>query len=113
MGRRAKERRRVTDRKIRGQRLSEAERAFLIQNARYEGSPYHKRDPGNFGLTPPSRPRPDATLCDEAGLLNKEQAERLLQRAIDRGLVSEASAAGGYPKQLWAYDGGGRRSVGR
>lgn len=91
---------------MRQTRLSDEERAFLRAHAAYEGSPHHKRNPGDFGLTPPSAPRPDKTLCDEAAILNRELAERLFGRAIDVGLVSEAMAAPGFPKQLWIIDRG-------
>ena len=33
--------------------------AWLAQNVKYGGNPQHKRDPGDFDLTPPSQPRPD------------------------------------------------------
>ena len=29
------------------------------------GNPEHKRNPGDFGLTPPAQPRADKTLCDD------------------------------------------------
>ena len=90
---------------IRAERLTPAERDFLKSKARYEGSPLHKRSPGDFGLTPPSSPRPDKTLCDEAGLYLRAKADALLARAIDGGLVSEATAADGFPKRMWAVEG--------
>lgn len=74
----------------------------------YEGSPYHKRNPGNFGLDPPAAPRPDATLCDEAGVTCREVAAALFHEAIRHGIVSEATATGHYPKQLWVVDAGGQ-----
>ena len=105
MGARAREARKETQRKIRAQRLTAEERAFLVANARYEGSPYHKREPSDFGLTPPVNPRPDATLCDEAGVFERAQAGALLSQAIQGGLVSEATPARGFPKQMWVFDG--------
>jgi hypothetical protein len=104
MGRMARDVRKRTVRKIRAARLSTAERTFLLQAAKYEGSPQHKRNPGDFGLTPPSSPRPDKTLCDEAGIYSSRRADELLRVAIERGVVSEAFTDG-FPKQLWAYDG--------
>lgn len=77
----------------------------MRENARYEGSPSHKRAPGDFGLTPPAHPRPDKSLCDEAGVFTKERAEHIFARAIQGGLVSEQTKAGGFPSQLWAVDG--------
>jgi hypothetical protein len=87
--------------------LSKDERAYLLANASYEGSPHHKRNPGDFGLTPPSAPRPDKTLCDEARVFQAGQARDLLVKAIHVGLVSEATATLGFPKQLWVVDDNG------
>jgi hypothetical protein len=107
MGKKATSMRRVTRRALRAMRLTAEERDFLRQNGGYEGSAYHKRSPGDFGLTPPAAPRPDKTLCDEAGLTRRADADALLAQAIDGGLASEATGAPGFPKQLWvlAQDG--------
>ena len=106
MGRRALEVKRVTRRRIREGLLSEEERVGLQQRAAYEGSPFHKRSPGDFGLTPPAAPRPDKTLCDEAGVTTRSAADALFTRAIGAGLVSEATAGDGFPKQLWVVEDG-------
>jgi hypothetical protein len=108
MGKKALEAKRATERTIREAPLTDAERSRLRSEAAYEGSPYHKRNPGDFGLTPPAAPRPDKTLCDEARIFRKAVADELFARAIDRGLVSEATTAGGFPKQLWVVDDLGR-----
>jgi hypothetical protein len=108
MGKKAELRRRVTRRSIREAGLSPEEKAFLRAGASYEGSPYHKRSPGDFGLTPPAAPRPDKTLCDEAGVTGLAAAKSLLARAIDGGLASEGFGAPGYPKQLWVMTEDGR-----
>jgi hypothetical protein len=68
----------------------------------YEGSPYHKRNPGDFGLSPPSNPRPDATLCDDAQIFKKTEAQRLLEAGIERGLVSDATGIDDFPRHIWA-----------
>lgn len=104
MGKKALHARRATVRTIRRAPLSEEERNVLREMAVYEGSPHHKRNPGNFGLVPPAAPRLNKTLCDEARLLDKAAASELFARAIDRGLVSEATTADGFPKQLWVVD---------
>jgi hypothetical protein len=75
--------------------------------ARYEGSPLHKRNPGDFDLTPPAAPRPDKTLCDEAGVTSRKLAAELFDRGIERGLVSDATVSG-FPKQIWIVDREGR-----
>jgi len=104
MGRRAIASKRQTERTIRATPLTEAEKAVLRARAAYEGSPHHKRNPGDFGLVPPSAPRPDKTLCDEARVHGRADADRLFRRAIEHGLVSEATAGDGLPKQLWVVD---------
>jgi hypothetical protein len=106
MGKRAIATRRVTRRTIRSVRLSAEQRDRLLMSAAYEGSPHHKRSPGDFGLTPPASPRPDKTLCDEAGVSKVAIARSLLEKAIRAGLVSEDDV-GGFPKQMWVLDDSG------
>jgi hypothetical protein len=101
MGRKAISMRRATKRSMRATLLTPEERDFLRKNGGYEGIAYHKRNPGDFGLTPPAAPRPDKTLCDEADVIRRAVANALLARAIDGGLVSEGTSAPGFPKQLW------------
>jgi len=38
--------------------------AELAQRVNYGGNPEHKKNPGDFGLTPPADPRPGKSLCD-------------------------------------------------
>ena len=73
----------------------------LAQKVHYTGSPYHKRSPADFGLTPPAQPRPDKTLCDEAGILTVEEAEHWLKEGVRRGMISPI-AQDGFPKHIWA-----------
>jgi hypothetical protein len=72
-----------------------------LATVRYGGNPEHKRNPGNFGLTPPASPRRDKTLCDEAGIFDRDQALMLLREGIRSGLVSEPQGAD-YPQNVWA-----------
>lgn len=104
MGKKALEVKRATCRRIRATLLTESERTFLQENVTYEGSPLHKRNPGDFGLSPPASPRPDKTLCDEAHIEHRATAVALLARAINGGLVSEGTKPGSFPKQLWVVD---------
>ena len=104
MGKKALAVKRATVRAVRSTLLSEDERDFLRTNAGYEGSPHHKRRPGDFGLTPPVAPRPDKTLCDEAGVTQRAMAQALFAKAIEAGLVSNTTAAPGFPKLLWVVD---------
>jgi hypothetical protein len=103
MGKKALQVKKVTMRTIRKTRLSDDERRALRTTATYEGSPLHKRNPGNFGLIPPAAPRLEKTLCDEAGVCDKAVANRLLASAIERGLGSE-DVIDVFPKYLWALD---------
>ena len=68
---------------------------------RYRGNPEHKRNPGDFGLTPPSAPRPAKTLCDEVGIFSRTEAQRLLQAGYEQGLCSVQNR-NGWPQNIWA-----------
>lgn len=75
--------------------------AFLKTHVGYGGNPEHKRDPGDFGLTPPSSPRPDKTLCDCIGIQSRRQAIRLLREGIEKGLISQ-QLRGCFPQNIWS-----------
>lgn len=107
MGKKAATARRATNRRMRSTRLTDEQKAFLREQAFYEGSPYHKRNPGDFGLTPPAMPRPDATLCDEAGVVDSATARHLFTATIEHGLVSD-SGTEDFPKELWVVDNDGQ-----
>lgn len=82
-------------------RLDPAAREGLAASIRYGGNPEHKRNPGDFGLTPPSSPRPDKTLCDTVAIFEREKALALLKTGVMRGLVSERWV-GDYPQNIWS-----------
>lgn len=88
-------------RKLQSPRPNEAERRTLLAQVDYTGSPYHKRNPGDFGLTPPALPRPDKTLCDGVEIFEKAIAQELLQKGILKGLVSEQKH-NGFPQNIWS-----------
>lgn len=67
----------------------------------YGGNPEHKRNPGDFGLKPPSDPRLSKSLCDEAQIFTRTEALELLHAGIDKGLVSDREN-GGWPKNIWS-----------
>jgi hypothetical protein len=73
----------------------------LAQRVSYGGNPMHKRNPGDFGLTPPSAPREGKTLCDGVAVFKRSEAEELLRSGVRRGLVSVHSK-NGWPKNVWA-----------
>jgi len=67
----------------------------------YVGNPAHKRNPGDFGLTPPAAPSGDKTLCDDLGIVRREEALRLLRQGVQRGLIS-VQRRGAFPQNVWA-----------
>jgi hypothetical protein len=73
----------------------------LAERARYGGNPEHKRNPGDFGLTPPFGPRPGKSLCDVANIFRRAEAEKLLREGLRRGLVSDRHE-GDWPKNVWS-----------
>ena len=86
--------------------LTQQQRDSLAGSVKYGGNPEHKRNPGNFGLTPPSRPRPDKTLCDDCGIFDRGIAESLLTSGAKKGIVSIQKKAG-WPQNIWAVTGAG------
>lgn len=73
----------------------------LAGRARYGGNPEHKKNPGDFGLVPPSDPRQGKSLCDVAKIFNRNKAEELLRAGLLKGLVSDRMV-GDWPKNVWA-----------
>ena len=73
----------------------------LAGKVRYTGSPAHKRNPGDFNLTPPSAPRQNATLCDDAGVFKLREARALLKAGATNGLV-DARSDGEFPLLIWS-----------
>lgn len=83
-----------------------AELDGLASAARYAGSPHHKLRPGDYGFDPPVAPRPDRSVCDDKRPVLRDEAVRLLQDGIRRGVMS-ARADGGWPKYVWSVDDAG------
>lgn len=67
----------------------------------YGGNSEHKRNPGDFGLTPPSGPRPGKSLCDTVAIFSRKVAIDLLKEGARRCLISDRTV-GGFPKNIWA-----------
>ena len=82
-------------------RPSEEVLNHLAERACYGGHAVHKRIPGDYGLTPPSSPRPDKTLCDTTGIFLRQVAVELLRQGIRRGLISDWSGDG-FPRNIWS-----------
>ena len=74
---------------------------FLSQRVKYRGSPLHKRNPGDFGLTPPALARSDKTLCDGVGIFTREVAQGLLRIGAALGLIS-VQTRGRFPQNIWS-----------
>ena len=77
--------------------------SHLAGNVSYTGNPAHKRSPGDFGLTPPAAARAHATLCDDAGVLCKGEARKLLKEGVKLGLVDDR-IRGEFPQIIWALN---------
>ena len=73
----------------------------LIAEVTYTGNPEHKRNPGDFGLTPPAQPRRGKSLCDGALIFKRSEALRYLREGLRRGAFSESISCG-WPKNVWA-----------
>lgn len=75
--------------------------AKLAKAARYVGNPDHKRNPGDFSLGLPSRPRLGKSLCDTAGIFSRSKAQAILAKGIQLGCVS-VQEENGWPRVVWA-----------
>ena len=73
----------------------------LSAAASYGGNPEHKRNPGDFGLSPPAMPRQGKSLCDAAGIFSRTEALKLVRMGIERGMVS-VQERNGWPQNVWA-----------
>ena len=68
---------------------------------RYSGNPEHKRNPGDFGLDPPSSPRLGKSLCDGVKIFTRAEAAGLLLSGFSNGLFS-LQERDGWPQNIWA-----------
>lgn len=76
----------------------------LEREARYTGSPLHKRRPSNYGFQPPASPHPGKSLCDRNRSIRLAEARKLFQEGVRLGMVSEYREDNGLPKYVWAVD---------
>lgn len=72
-----------------------------MERVRYNGNPEHKRNPGDYGLNPPSGPRPGKTLCDRVEVFTRTEALILLRSGLQRGTFS-LQERDGWPQNVWA-----------
>jgi hypothetical protein len=75
-------------------RLSSAQIQRWTERARYSGNPEHKRNRGDFDLTPPAAARMGKTLRDKVGIFSRSTALDLLRDGLSRGLVSDQQRDG-------------------
>lgn len=104
VGKKAQQIRKDMERTIRADTLTDEEKQALRSASSYEGSPYHKRNRHDFGLSASIAPRLDKTLCDEAGVIDRKRALELFNACIDGGLVSDNLGYDTFPKELWLID---------
>jgi hypothetical protein len=78
----------------------------LAERVSYGGNPEHKSHPGDFGLTPPSAPRPDKTLCAATGIVSKSAALAALRSGVRKGLISRQKR-GEWPQNIWSVSSDG------
>jgi hypothetical protein len=73
----------------------------LAGQVRYGGNPEHKKNPGDFGLTPPGSPRLGKSLCDTVNIFSRKIARAHLQSGLCKGLISERFN-GEWPQNIWS-----------
>lgn len=88
--------------RMRQSKPPDEELQLLVNSVKYAGNPEHKRNPGDFRLTPPVQPRADKSLCDDARVFTLREATELLREGVQRGLISEqVSGPNRYPQNIW------------
>ena len=83
--------------------FTEQELDGFASTAHYQGSPHHKTRPIDYKFAPPVAPRPSKSVCDAKRVVPREEAWRLLQAGMRRGMVS-SRVEGQWPKYVWAVD---------
>jgi hypothetical protein len=87
-------------------RLNTEGRRKMAKRVVYSGSPFHKKSPGDYGLTPATAPRPGKTLCDANGEFLLAEAQALIRAGIKKGMVS-GQFRGDWPQNIWAVNDAG------
>ena len=73
----------------------------LADRVSYGGNPEHKKNPGDFGLIPPSGPRPGKSLCDAVSIFSRRIALEHLKSGLIKGFISERFN-GIWPQNIWS-----------
>lgn len=79
------------------------QKTFLQNNCKnlgYDGKAEHKKNPGDFNLTPPACGRMDKTLCDISGVFTHRRAIKLLREGYGKGLI-DRRVDRGWPRHIW------------
>jgi hypothetical protein len=76
-------------------------RSKIKKLAEYAPHPQHKLHGADFGIKP--SPHPDKSLCDDLRTWRKGEADVLMKRGIELGMVSPLDSRG-LPKFIWAVD---------
>lgn len=79
----------------------------LVKLIGYGGNPEHKKNPGDFGLHPPTGPRLGKSLCDDVAIVKRSEALRLLKLGLMRKMISDRFE-NGWPKNIWAVTDDGK-----
>jgi len=80
----------------------------LAKRVRYGGNPEHKRNPGDFRLTPPASPRRGKSLCDDVAITRRSTALRLLKAGLTAGLIDDRWSGDEWPQLIWAVTADGK-----
>ena len=79
----------------------------MVQEIKYGGNPEHKKNPGDFLLTPPSAPRPAKSLCDTVQIFSKTVAIQYIKDGLQKGMISQ-QMKGKWPQNIWALTNEGK-----
>ena len=94
----------VNRRPVKVDSYTKEELRALSDETSYEGSAHHKSRASDYGLIPPISPRPTKSHCDDVRIIPAEEANRLLKRAFELGMVSDRQDDSQLPKYAWAID---------
>lgn len=73
----------------------------LAERVKYGGNPEHKKNPGDFNLSPPTAHRRGKSLCDQVSIFTRKEALEHLRAGLRKGLVSERHN-GEWPQNIWS-----------
>lgn len=101
MGKRGYERLNQKNRVAPAGTFADNDLAKMIETVKYSGKSDHKKNPGDFGLTPPANHPQDKTLCEVANVVRRKDALALLKKGLKLGTIGVPDK-NGWPKRIWA-----------